>query len=67
MGICNIAQTLNCNNMGYNLLKGMRGIIFGALVENSIAWKVAEKAHEEGPAFDRVPRDELGPVRRHPG
>jgi enoyl-[acyl-carrier protein] reductase I len=32
----------------YNLLKGKRGIIFGALDENSIAWKVAERAHEEG-------------------
>ena len=35
----------------YNLLKGKRGIIFGALDENSIAWKVAEKAHEEGANF----------------
>ncbi|MBN2166057.1 MAG: SDR family oxidoreductase [Marinilabiliaceae bacterium] len=34
--------------MGYNLLKGKRGIIFGALNDMSIAWKVAEKAHEEG-------------------
>lgn len=34
--------------MGYNLLKGKKGIIFGALDESSIAWKVAEKAHEEG-------------------
>lgn len=34
--------------MAYNLLKGKRGIISGALDENSIAWKVAEKAHEEG-------------------
>ena len=30
--------------MSYNLLKGKRGIIFGALNEQSIAWKVAEKA-----------------------
>src|SRR6478609_7397652 len=37
--------------MGYNLLKGKRGIITGALDENSIAWKVAEKAHEEGASF----------------
>ena len=29
--------------MSYNLLKGKRGIIFGALNEQSIAWKVAEK------------------------
>ena len=34
--------------MAYNLLKGKKGIIFGALNEQSIAWKVAEKAHEEG-------------------
>jgi enoyl-[acyl-carrier protein] reductase I len=37
--------------MGYNLLKGKRGIITGALDANSIAWKVAEKAHEEGATF----------------
>ncbi|MBH2005427.1 MAG: SDR family oxidoreductase [Sphingobacteriia bacterium] len=37
--------------MAYNLLKGKRGIISGALDENSIAWKVAEKAHEEGATF----------------
>jgi len=35
----------------YNLLKGKKGIIFGALDEKSIAWKVAEKAHEEGAVF----------------
>ena len=34
--------------MGYGLLKGKKGIIFGALDERSIAWKVAEKCHEEG-------------------
>ena len=34
--------------MSYNLLKGKRGIIFGALNDQSIAWKVAEKAVEEG-------------------
>lgn len=37
--------------MSHNLLKGKRGIIFGALNEDSIAWKVAEKAHEEGATF----------------
>jgi enoyl-[acyl-carrier protein] reductase I len=37
--------------MAYNLLKGKRGIIFGALDEKSIAWKVAEKAYEEGAIF----------------
>jgi enoyl-[acyl-carrier protein] reductase I len=35
----------------YNLLKGKRGIIFGALDENSIAWQVALKAHAEGAVF----------------
>ncbi|MCH2235137.1 MAG: SDR family oxidoreductase [Crocinitomicaceae bacterium] len=34
--------------MGNNLLKGKKGIIFGALNDQSIAWKVAERAHEEG-------------------
>ncbi|MGB3949232.1 MAG: SDR family oxidoreductase [Bacteroidia bacterium] len=37
--------------MSYNLLKGKRGIITGALDSNSIAWKVAEKAHAEGATF----------------
>ena len=34
--------------MAHNLLKGKKGLIFGALNELSIAWKVAERAHEEG-------------------
>jgi enoyl-[acyl-carrier protein] reductase I len=34
-----------------NLLKGKRGIIFGALNSQSIAWHVAEKAHEQGAQF----------------
>ncbi len=34
--------------MGNNLLAGKRGIIFGALNDKSIAWKVAERAVEEG-------------------
>ncbi len=34
--------------MTHNLLKGKRGIIFGALNEDSIAWKVAVKAVGEG-------------------
>ena len=33
------------------LLEGKRGIITGALDQNSIAWKVAEKAHEYGATF----------------
>ncbi len=37
--------------MAYNLLKGKKGIIFGALDSNSIAWKVAEQAYEEGAVF----------------
>jgi enoyl-[acyl-carrier protein] reductase I len=35
----------------YNLLKGKKGIIFGALDEHSIAWKIAERAHDEGAKF----------------
>lgn len=37
--------------MSYNLLKGKRGIIFGALDANSIAWKTAERVHAEGGTF----------------
>jgi enoyl-[acyl-carrier protein] reductase I len=37
--------------MSYNLLKGKKGIIFGALDEHSIAWKVALRAKEEGAEF----------------
>ena len=37
--------------MSNNLLKGKRGIITGALDANSIAWKVAERAHAEGATF----------------
>ncbi len=35
----------------YNLLKGKKGLIFGALNDKSLAWKVAEKAYEEGAEF----------------
>lgn len=34
--------------MSYNLLKGKKGIIFGALDEKSIAWKTAIRCFEEG-------------------
>ncbi len=34
--------------MSHELLSGKRGIIFGALDEHSIAWKVAERVHAEG-------------------
>jgi enoyl-[acyl-carrier protein] reductase I len=37
--------------MANNVLKGKRGIIFGALDENSIAWKTALKVKEEGATF----------------
>ena len=37
--------------MANDILKGKRGIIFGALDEHSIAWKVAERAAEEGAIF----------------
>jgi len=33
------------------LLNGKRGIIFGALDEKSIAWKIAERAYQEGAIF----------------
>ena len=37
--------------MSTNLLKGKRGIIFGALDQRSIAWVTAERVHEEGGTF----------------
>ena len=37
--------------MSYGLLKGKRGIISGALDSNSIAWKVAQRAKQEGAIF----------------
>jgi enoyl-[acyl-carrier protein] reductase I len=37
--------------MTYNLLKGKRGLIFGALNDKSIAWKTAERVCEEGAAI----------------
>ena len=37
--------------MSNQLLKGKRGIIFGALDPNSIAWITAERVHEEGGTF----------------
>lgn len=37
--------------MAYGLLKGKKGIIFGALDDRSIAWKVAEQCHAEGADF----------------
>ena len=46
-----INSTTKQQNMSYNLLKGKKGIIFGALDERSIAWKTAERVHEEGGEF----------------
>ena len=37
--------------MSHNLFKGKKGIIFGALDSKSIAWKIAERAFEEGAVF----------------
>jgi enoyl-[acyl-carrier protein] reductase I len=37
--------------MSFNLLKGKRGIISGALDSNSIAWKVAQRCVQEGAAI----------------
>lgn len=34
--------------MAFNLLKGKKGIVFGALNDQSIAWKIAERAVDEG-------------------
>lgn len=34
--------------MSNNLLKGKKGVVFGALNNESIAWKVAEQAHAQG-------------------
>ena len=36
------------NKMANNLLEGKRGVIFGALDEKSIAWKIAERCAEQG-------------------
>ncbi|HSZ33516.1 MAG TPA: SDR family oxidoreductase, partial [Puia sp.] len=34
--------------MSYQLLKGKKGIIFGALDEKSLAWRTALRCHQEG-------------------
>src|SRR5690349_16087536 len=43
-----IFNTTKPIEMGNNLLKGKKGIIFGALDDKSIAWKTALKCYEEG-------------------
>ncbi|HPS63780.1 MAG TPA: SDR family oxidoreductase [Bacteroidales bacterium] len=37
--------------MAFNILQGKKGIIFGALDNKSIAWKIAERAFDEGAVF----------------
>ncbi|SEM82076.1 Enoyl-[acyl-carrier-protein] reductase [NADH] [Chitinophaga rupis] len=39
---------INLNPMAHNLLQGKKGIIFGALDEQSLAWKTALRCKEEG-------------------
>lgn len=39
------------DSKGYGLLKGKKGIIFGALDERSIAWRIALACHREGALF----------------
>ncbi|MEX0929052.1 MAG: enoyl-ACP reductase [Balneolales bacterium] len=39
------------NTNGYGLLKGKKGLIFGALDDRSIAWRVALACHREGGEF----------------
>jgi len=39
------------DNKGYGLLKEKKGIIFGALDERSIAWRIALACHREGAVF----------------
>ena len=54
--------------MSYNLLKGKRGIISGALDANSIAWKVAQRCHQEGASIvSRAPYVDMvfGPQTLH--
>jgi len=46
-----LKQTTQIIQKMTQLLKGKKGIIFGALDEQSMAWKVAEKAYEEGATF----------------
>ncbi len=36
---------------GYDLLDGKKGVIFGALNEDSIAWSIAQACHREGADF----------------
>ena len=49
--ISNFVASKKMKLMAFDLLKGKRGIIFGALNNQSIAWKTAEKIYEEGGRF----------------
>ena len=44
-------NTIFKKKMSNNLLRNKKGIIFGALDENSIAWKTAEKIKAQGGEF----------------
>jgi len=46
--MCDICSNNHINLDMNNLLKGKKGIIFGALDSESIAWKVAEQCHQQG-------------------
>ena len=46
--MCDICSNHHINLDMNNLLKGKKGIIFGALNSESIAWKVAEQCHQQG-------------------
>lgn len=46
--MCDICSNHHINLDMNNLLKGKKGIIFGALNSDSIAWKVAEQCHQQG-------------------
>jgi enoyl-[acyl-carrier protein] reductase I len=39
------------SDAGHHLLEGKKGVIFGALNDSSIAWKIAEAVHREGGRF----------------
>jgi enoyl-[acyl-carrier protein] reductase I len=56
LAILKVSHAINSNKnnrtiMATGILEGKRGIISGALNEDSIAWKVALKAKEEGAIF----------------
>ena len=44
-------ENMSDKKEGYGLLHGKRGLIFGALDENSLAWAIAEACHREGATF----------------